>query len=453
MDSLFLEPEKAWESWSPTQEEPWDIRRAAHLMRRAEFGKPLRDLNADVEAGYSATIKQLFAVGPAVAFDESLKPMEKALSSSQNARQLSAWWLLRMLQTPCQVLEKATLFWHGHFATSAEKVANSRAMLNQIAFLRSHALGKFEPIVQGMARDVAMLIYLDSQENRKTRPNENFARELMELFCLGPGNYSERDIKELARCFTGWEIRRGQFRFNSNQHDFGDKTLFGQRGEYNGEKAVRVILEQPAAPRLIARKLVRFFVCDEPKLTDELLEPVSVRLRETDFDLRSAIHMILTSRIFYSEESIGHKIKSPVELSVGLLRCLGGQEDLNRLADRLFSLGHLPLYPPNVKGWSGGRHWVNASTYLGRSNLVSAIANQPEEQFARGSISKALNVTPQSDPAEWVQNLLDHWMAVPVQTETQEQLLRLASQSTRDINQRVADVVSAIGATPEFQLN
>lgn len=453
MKSLFLDPEKAWQAWSPTPEQPWDIRRAAHLMRRAEFGKPLRELLQDVQRGYSATIDRLFSMETSPAFDQSLQPMEKSLSSSQNPKQLAAWWLLRMLQTPCQLLEKTTLFWHGHFATSAEKVANARAMLRQIELLRSHALGGFEPMVQGIARDVAMLIYLDSQENRKTRPNENFARELMELFCLGPGNYSERDIKELARCFTGWEIRRGKFRFNANQHDTGEKKLLGEKGAWGGEKAVGIIVRQSATSRLIARKLVRFFVCDEAKLTDELLEPVSCRLRETDFDLKSVIRMILTSRLFYSEETIGRKIKSPVELSVGLLRGLGAQDDLNRLADRLFGLGHLPLYPPNVKGWGGGRQWVNASTYLGRSNLVSAIAHQPDERFAGGSISKALSIKTQSDPGQWVQKLLDHWMAVPVQIETQEQLVRIASAANRNINQRVADVVSAIGATPEFQLN
>lgn len=453
MKSLFLDPEKAWQAWSPTPEEPWNIRRAAHLMRRAEFGKPLKELSADVQDGYPATIDRLFSIEPAAGFDQSLRPMEKSLSSSQNPRQLATWWLLRMLQTPCQFLEKTTLFWHGHFATSAEKVANSRAMLSQIELLRSHAMGRFEPMVQGISRDVAMLIYLDSQENRKTRPNENFARELMELFCLGPGNYSERDIKELARCFTGWEIRRGRFRFNANQHDSGDKQLLGERGALSGERAVQVILGQPATARLIARKLVRFFVCEESKLTDELLEPVCLRLRETDFDLRSAMHMILTSRLFYAEETIGGKIKSPIELSVGLLRGLGGQGDLNQLSDRLLGLGQLPLYPPNVKGWSGGRQWINASTYLGRSNLVSSIANQSNEQFARGSISKALNITTRSDPAQWVQDLLDHWVAVPVQAETQEQLVQVAEAKNRNINQRVADVVSAIGAIPEFHLN
>ena len=183
-----IDEKTAWQPWQPSDQEPWDIKRAAHLVRRSGFGATMDELQSMVRAGVSQSIEQLFSMTDRQAFDESLAPMERVLASSQDPRQLATWWLLRMLQTPCQLLEKTTLFWHGHFATGAEKVANSRAMLTQNRLLRQHALGSFGPMVHGISQDVAMLIYLDSQDNRKTRPNENYARELMELSCLGTGN-------------------------------------------------------------------------------------------------------------------------------------------------------------------------------------------------------------------------------------------------------------------------
>ncbi|MDG2014004.1 MAG: DUF1800 domain-containing protein [Pirellulaceae bacterium] len=453
MAELRRDPKQAWKPWQPSTSQPWDLRRAAHLLRRAEFGTPIRELEVCVKAGYSKTVDRVFSVAPSVAFDQSMQSMEKALSSSQDPRQLAVWWLLRMVQTPCQLLEKTTLFWHGHFATSADKVLNSRAMLRQIEWLRAHALGHFEPMVQGISQDVAMLIYLDSEENRKTRPNENYARELMELFCLGPGNYSEKDIKELARCFTGWEIRRGNFRFNQHQHDHAEKILLGQRGNFTGEQAIHVVLDQPSTAGFIARKLVRFFVLDDRELSDELIQPLADQLRENDFDIRDTLKTILTSQLFFADDTIGQKVKSPVEMAVGLLRALGVQADLNQLSDQLLALGHLPLYPPNVKGWGGGREWINASTFLGRANLVYKIANQENSQFSRGSISKAVNALPKMDPEIWIRKLVEAYVAVPLPGDTMHQLIELGSAKRRNLNQRVADVVCAIGATPEYQLN
>jgi len=252
-----LDPNTAWTRWQPTADEPWDVRRAAHLFRRGGFGATLEQLDRAVGGGVEATIDSMFDMTERESFDQSMQPMERVLASSQDPRQLASWWLLRMLQTPCQLLEKTTLLWHGHFATGAAKVANARAMLAQNRLLQDNALGQFEPMVQGISQDVAMLIYLDSEDNRKTRPNENYARELMELFCLGPGNFSEQDIKELARCFSGCQVHRGKFRFNQHQHDAGTKAFLGVRGNYSGQQAVRVVLDQPAAARFIAGKLVR----------------------------------------------------------------------------------------------------------------------------------------------------------------------------------------------------
>ncbi len=252
--------ESPWEPFVPTVENPWSAKLAAHLFRRATFGASIGQVDDAVANGLEATLDGVFDLSGAEAFEKEMETAGRVLAGGEDSRELAAWWLLRMVQSPCPLQEKMTLFWHGHFATSAEKVVDARAMLKQNKLLRRHALGQFEDLVQGISKNPAMLIYLDSTENRKTRPNENYARELLELFCLGPGNYAEKDIKELARCFTGWEVRRSVFRFNKHQFDSGEKSFFDQSGNLTGEQAVRIVLNHEASTAFIARKMIRFFV-------------------------------------------------------------------------------------------------------------------------------------------------------------------------------------------------
>lgn len=447
----IVDLENAWQTWKPSKAEPWNQARAAHLVRRGGFGASMEQLEHFEEIGFEKTLDAIFSREGTEAYDQELKPLERTLVSSQDPQGISAWWLLRMLQSPCQLLEKATLFWHGHFATGAEKVANSRAMLQQSRLLREHALGKFEPMVQGISRDVAMLIYLDSEDNRKTRPNENYARELMELFCLGPGNYTEDDIKQLARCFTGWQIHRGSFRFNPYQHDEGEKSFLGRTGKFGGEEAVRIVLEQPATAEFLAGKLLRFYIADDLPLQPELLAPLAKQLRDSDFDLGATIRMVLSSRVMFSSQALGHKVRSPVEMSIGLLRTLGAKADMNKLRGRLFALGHLPMYPPNVKGWEGGRQWINASTYFGRANLVEDIVSQKDTAFEAGSVSKAIGAKA-NQPEKWLRHLVDVTLSVPLPDKTMAQLLKLANAKGNDLDRKVSNVLTALGATPEYQL-
>ena len=441
----------AWSAWKPSDSEPWNRQRAAHLMRRAGFGSGPDALDAMVRQGFDASIDRLFACDGRAAFDQEMQPMERVLTSTQDPQALAAWWLLRMSRTPCPFLEKMTLFWHGHFATGAEKVGNARAMLAQNRLLRDHALGKLEPMVQGISRDVAMLIYLDSTDNRKTRPNENYARELMELFCLGPGNYRETDIKEIARCFTGWEVRRGTFRFNPHQHDEGTKSFLGQSGNHGGEEAVRIVLDQPAAAEFIAGKLINYLVVDDVP-DREFCQPVAESLRKTGFDLATATRLILTSRFFWSAAAIGGKIRSPVELAIGLVRALDVSVNMNRLRNQLAGLGHLPMFPPNVKGWEGGRRWINASTYIGRVNLVRSIVDT-DNTFAAGSLGRAARTSARQDPDQWIRGLTDWLVPIPLTETSRQRLAETARQAGADPDRRVARVLCAIAATPEFQLN
>ena len=275
----------------------------------------------------------------------------------------------------------------------------------------------------------------------------------MELFCLGPGNYTEKDIKEIARCFTGWEVRGGAFRFNAHQHDDGAKSFLGKRGKYAGEEAVDIVLEQPAAAKFLAKKLVRFFVIDDQEIDDEFVAPLANQLRQSDFDIGRTIRMILSSNFFFSDSTIGKKVRSPVEMSIGLLRTMEASTNMGEIANRIRDLGHLPLFPPNVKGWEGGRQWINASTYFGRANLVRDLVAGGDTTFERGELAAIITKGDRGNAEKWVQQLCDSLLAVPLPAESFQTLLELADDRRLDLNRRVANVIVALGATPEFQLN
>ena len=435
-----------WEPFEPSGRNAWSPNLAAHLFRRAAFGATIREIDQAVEGGLVSTLDGLFDLSEVESFEQEMATAGRVLAGGEGSRGLSAWWLLRMAQSPCPLLEKMTLFWHGHFATGAEKVIDARAMLNQNKLLRRHALGKFEDLVQGISKDPAMLIYLDSTENRKTRPNENYARELLELFCLGPGNYTEGDIKEIARCFTGWEVRRAAFRFNRHQHDARAKSFFGETGNFSGEEAVRIVLNHDAATNFIARKLIRFFVFDSAEITDKLVKPISDHLRTTDFDITSTLRKILSSRIFFSEAAIAQKIKSPVELAIGTLKFFDAQTNFQEITQRLERLGQLPFYPPNVKGWDGGTSWINASTIIARANLVSTLLESSKTRFQAGDLKKWHLRNRKTLERDDFRGLSDYLLAgTSVNQETAE-MLKTARGNPKDF-------FSVVASMPEFQLN
>jgi uncharacterized protein (DUF1800 family) len=445
-------PEEAWQPFEAAEGEPFDRRAAVHLFRRAGFGASFVELDRAVKAGPQQTVKDLLAA-PAKneQFYSEMQRFAQSVLAGNNPESLSAWWLHVMRHAPAPLLEKTTLFWHGHFATSAAKVNTASLLYRQHELLRRHSLGSFEAMVQGIARDPAMLLYLDSATNRKTHPNENFAREVMELFCLGVGNYTEGDIQQLARCFTGWEIQYKEFKFHSYQHDFGAKTLFGRSVNFDGDDAIRVILEQPAAADFLARKLLRYFVADEAEWSDEVVSPVAKRLRATDYSIGPVVELILGSRLFFSRAARGAKVRAPVELAIGLLRSLEATASLQQLVPRLRELGQLPLYPPNVKGWNGGREWINASTILGRANLVRQLLEGETTRYASGSLEAYFAAQDMSKGSDAVAGLCELLLAVDPPQEVQDQL---AAQLDRASKREAAlrEMTHIVASLPEFQL-
>ena len=298
-------------------------------------------------------------------------------SNVLETRRLALWWADRMVATPRPLEEKMTLFWHDHFATSEVKVRDARKMHLQNRTLRAHATGDFRSLLLAVMRDPAMLVYLDNRENVKDHPNENFGRELLELFTMGVGNYSEQDIREASRAFTGWTNDVLDFRFDAELHDGGAKTFLGRQGNLGGEEVLDIILEQPATAEFIAGKIYRYLVRDDldPQLEIELGRV----LRESDYELKALLRTVLSSRDFYSPPSVATQIKSPVQLFISTYRKLGVSTaptvpDMNSLAGRL---GQQLLYPPNVAGWAGGRTWITPATLLERGNAMRSVLFPP----------------------------------------------------------------------------
>lgn len=299
--------------------------------------------------------------------------MERKLNM-QRAFELREWWYREMLTTPSPLTEKMTLFWHNHFATSQQKVRFTTLMYRQNVTLRQHALGNFSTLLHQMARDPALVIYLDSVQNHKQHPNENFAREVMELFTLGEGNYEEHDIKEVARAFTGWSLDRdtGQFMFRPGMHDFGVKTVLGRSGNFNGAAVLDILLAHPQTAEFLTRKLWKEFISPTPD--EEELRRFARIFRNSRYDIKVLLRVMLTSDAFYAPENRATLIKSPVELVVGTLR----QFDIAAPNLRPFIiagelLGQNVFAPPNVKGWQGGEAWINSASLLERKQFLDRL--------------------------------------------------------------------------------
>lgn len=292
-----LNPAEAWQTASPKS---WNLKWASHLYRRAAFGAPPRSLDdmtpawerlqLAIKQGPEKSIDAILAGGPGQKdFDDLTDSIGNSIARSSNAsnqfsaaqsEKLQGWWLYRMLNTPHPLKERCTLFWHNHFATSVSKIAKHELMFQQNQLLRKHALGRFGSLLHAIGRDPAMLIWLDSNSNIKGRPNENYGRELLELFSLGEGNYTETDIKEAARAFTGWSTSGGKFVFNAHLHDSTSKTVFGQSGTFDGDEVVDIVLKQPAAARFLVGKLFREFISEAERPPAKLIEPLAEQLRK-----------------------------------------------------------------------------------------------------------------------------------------------------------------------------
>lgn len=368
-----------WTPYVPDSSQPWDRRRVVHLHRRATFGACRSEIERDVADGVEPSVSRLFSgqgrQGVPEGFAQLADVIGQSAVDSGTPERLKAWWLYRCLFSPQPLVERLTLMWHNHFATSNLKVADLKLMKQQNDLLRAGALLPFGKLLVDMAHDPALLVWLDAPSNEKGHPNENLAREIMELFSLGVGNYTEDDVKQAARALTGWTVRQGNFRDRPASHDAESKTILGQTGAWTGDDLVRILGEHPATSKRLAWRLTREFFADgvvEPPALEEL----AAGLREHQLDIHWAVETILRSRLFFSDANIGTRVSDPVTYVVGSLRALECWRDPPSslvLAEWVTRMGQDLFYPPNVGGWNGGKTWLSTRTVVARANFAAAL--------------------------------------------------------------------------------
>jgi uncharacterized protein (DUF1800 family) len=345
--------------------------RVAHLLRRAGFGFTEAELRLYTSLGFAQTLDRLFNFDQVD--DSAVEQMVAAMPvDRRNAELARLSWMTRMLYTQRPLQEKMVLFWHTHFATATSKVRGADTMLNQIQLFRDNALGNFESLLQQVTRDPAMLIWLDNNQNRKGSPNENYAREVMELFTVGIGNYTDADVKEAARAFTGYAAnRQGQFAFNPDQHDDEDKTFMGVTRNWDADDVLAVLVRHPSTARFLTTKLFKFFVYDTP--APSTIDRLAATYTTSGFDVKAVVRDIFTGPEFLSEQAFRGNVKQPIELVIGSLKSLNVQNIGPDLPQATRRMGQDLLNPPDVSGWKGGDNWISATTLLERFNFADRL--------------------------------------------------------------------------------
>ncbi len=426
---------------------------ARQLLTRAGFAPNDADVATYSSLTHKAAVDRLLVgartstVTPAPAWiDERLVPPRELRAMSDDARRaelqkqvrmgldLRGWWLREMAATPSPLTERMTLFWHNHFVSAQPKVRYTQLMYRQNVLLRKHALGRFDELLHAVAKDPAMLIYLDSATNRRGSPNENFAREVMELFTLGEGKYSEDDIKQAARAFTGWSIDldTGDYLFRRPLHDGGEKTVFGRTGNFDGDAVLDIMLAQPGSAEFIVRKLWREFVSPQPD--EARVKAIAAQFRAGGWDIAQPVRALLLQPEVVARNEDNALVKSPAELMVGLVRQSGGEVTQPiAAAVALAGMGQNLFSPPNVRGWPGGEAWINTNTLLARKQFLErALGGTPggkPSAEATMEDSMAGSMKPEDVPRRRLQ-MLEQAASVRVDSEAWLARVGLAPERT-----------------------
>jgi len=363
------------EPFRPGIDGPWNRETASHLARRATFGAPPALVDALLAQGPAEAPRRLLAARDA---GDGPRVVAETARRVGDLETVQGWWGYRMLLGEAPVIDKLALFWHGHFATSEQKVDNARLMMRQIELFQEKGAGNFGELLLEIARDPAMLIWLDSNSNRRGTPNENWARELMELFSLGIGNYTEVDIKEAARAFTGWHVRRGEYFFNRRAHDESEKRVFEKAGVLGGDDVVALCLGKPACSEFIAGKLFEYYVRLGPH--DALRTELGALYDECGKHTGEFLARLWSSRVFYESGSRRSLVSSPADFVIGSLRTVGARANAQHVAKAMATMGQDLLRPPSVKGWDAGMAWLDSNRLLARFRFAAAIAGGGEVQ-------------------------------------------------------------------------
>ena len=503
----------------PRANNPWTLFEAAHLLNRAGFSGSPAEIQSFHALGRSKAVESLiYPAEPLNAFPlpswcseeavlaEMRERMEQRRSIRETKRDLTpenaektkreasrisrrkdreqgleaqAWWFHRMLLTQAPLREKMTLFWHDHFATSIQKVKQPVLMVRQNDLFRQNAFGSSKDLTLAVLMDPAMMLYLDTQSSKKGRPNENFAREVMELFTLGEGNYTEQDIRESARAFTGYGLNRqnGKVFHKLRQWDSTDKTIFGKTGPFNGKDVIDLIFEKKQAARFLSKKIWEFFVYEKPSET--ALDALATILQKSNFQTGPLLREIFLSREFYSENTIRSQIKSPIQYLVGLLKQLEITDPPTGFSiTAQQQLGQVLFLPPNVAGWDWGQAWINTNTLLTRYNLAGFLTKGAGEldKAPKDAQVKNPGMTPapkkmgrgwqgpdyekiapralRDEPAKLVDSLVFRFFQNPVADKARNSFIEYAvsKQGVIFTNKETAELCHLILSTPYYQL-
>ncbi len=433
----------------------------AHLARRAGFGATPEELDRYEEIGYEALVEEFLNPQDTRHIPDDLifrRHVDLHTMQGHNA----AYWAYRLISTQCPLQEKIALFWHGVFATGEGKLNNLGSLTNQTEMFRRHGLGRFDNLLVELSKDPAMIIWLDNHTNHKDSINENYGREILELFSMGVGNYTEDDIKSSSRAFTGWTVKNSEYmammaqkdsiwpygrilwnhEYRDHDHDNGEKAFLGEKGSFNGDDVVRIICRQPATARFVARHLYNFFVADEvptpqwsdtPPLDQDAVERLAAAYVEHGHDIRGTLRVLFNSDFF--KEARFRRVKSPTEVIIGTLRRTGefrtpdgGDNGIFMVMEESGFMGQKLLDPPSVEGWHTGEEWITSGSLVDRVNFVAQRLGDPSNPGVRNLVSRVSDMDDSSDPSELVDACLDALGPMDVSDDTRSLLVNMASR-------------------------
>ena len=465
-----------------------DMTLMAHLLRRAGFGATRDELEAAVAQGYETVVEELLHPGDPQTMPEDL--IRRYHVDQSELRQLDAagaTWLYRMITTRCPLEEKMALFWHSLFATGYSKLNQARSLLNQIDMFRRHGLGRFDTLLVELSQDPAMLIWLDNNNNHKGAINENYGRELLELFSMGIGNYTEQDIKECSRAFTGWTLGNAEymairaskdsiwpygriawhFGYRDGDHDDEVKTFLGETGRFNGEEIIAIIARQEATARFISQRLFQFFAADEIDAEGtQVIQAMMQSYFDSGYEIRAVLRTLFHSDYFKSQARYS-RVKGPVELLVGAIRLAGSYRTptlgAHQLAYQTFYMGQGLLQPPSVEGWHEGLEWIDSGSLLERINFIAKELSNVHNPGVRAIIDRLAAADGGTlTPTQLVDECLELMGPLAVDDETRTALVDFAAaegelhlqahQPGDAAEQRIGNLLRMIAATREFQL-
>ena len=459
----------------------------AHLMRRAGFGATPAELVKLAAKGYEATVEELLHPETQPPWEEDVARRHHIGARYGNGLpETQGWWLQRMISTKRPLEEKMTLFWHSILCTGNAKVDHPQTVQKQIEMFRKHCMGNYRELLLDLAKDPAMIIYLDNKDNHKGAINENWGRELLELFSLGVGNYTEDDVKAASRAFTGWTHKPFpplypyqryflDFVYDPKDHDDGEKVFLGQRGRFNGEDIIDIIVRQPATARFIARHMYSFFVADEPPVPawphtpprdGAAVNMLADAYLQSKYDMRSVLRVLFNSDFFKDEKVWYAKVKSPIDVVVGTLRFVGDyvtpKPGIDDLVYQAMYMGQGILNPPSVEGWHTGKEWINSGTLANRINFVAERVGDLSMPGVQNVVSRLATKRGKISAAEFVDRCLELMGPVKVGKETREALiahvekegeLRQDTEEGRSaFARRAGRTLQLIAATKEYQL-